>query len=137
MTETNDKTENEPTIEDDNEVKTEEEADTKQDEDKAEKDEDHAENEVNEPTDEDETEENDENTPKKHRGKIWLLILLLLALLAAAAYYFKDQLKELYDKYFGQTTEAVVEETQHALHCRPFLCDSYKMDKPCSNRHSR
>lgn len=137
MTETNDKTENEPTIEDDNEVKTEEEADTKQDEDKAEKDEDHAENEVNEPTDKDEAEEdNDEDTPQKHRGWIWLLILLLLALIAAAAYYFKDQLKELYDKYFGQTTEAVVEETPIVTESEVVAPDTLMVDSLALNQDS-
>lgn len=131
MAETNDKTENEPTIEDDNEVKTEEEADTKEDEDKAEKDEDHAENEVNEPTDKD-----DEDTPQKHRGWIWLLILLLLALLAAAAYYFKDQLKELYDKYFGQTTEAVVEETPIVTESEVVAPDTLMVDSLALNQDS-
>lgn len=144
MTETNDKTVNEPTIEDDNEVKTEEEADTKEDEDKAEKDEDNAENEVNEPSNEDEAEEendeteenDDEDTTKKHRGWIWLLILLLLALLAAAAYYFKDQLKELYDKYFGQTTEAVVEETPIVTESEVVAPDTLMVDSLALNQDS-
>ena len=144
MAETNDKTVNEPTIEDDNEVKTEEEADTKEDEDKAEKDEDNAENEVNEPSNEDEAEEendeteenDDEDTTKKHRGWIWLLILLLLALLAAAAYYFKDQLKELYDKYFGQTTEAVVEETPIVTESEVVAPDTLMVDSLALNQDS-
>ena len=56
--------------------------------------------------------DDDDDDHKKHKGWLWLvLILLILALLAAAAYYFKDQLNELYNKYFGKTAEVAVEET--------------------------
>lgn len=137
MEDTCDKTENEHTVDDESKVKTEEEADTKEDEDMAEKDENNAENEVNEPSDKNEAEENDdEDTPKGHRGWIWLIILLLLALLAAAAYYFKDQLKELYDKYFGQTTEAVVEEIPIVTESEVVTPDTLMVDSLALNQDS-
>ena len=53
----------------------------------------------------------DDEKPKKRHWIILLIILLILALIAAAAYYFKDQVKGLYNQYFGQTIEATVEET--------------------------
>ena len=144
MEETCDKTENKHKAEDDNEseVKNEENTDTKDDENQAEKDENNTEKEVNEPTDKDEAEENDEtesndeNVPQKHRGWIWLVILLLLALLAAAAYYFKDQLKELYNKYFGQTNEAVVEKTAVVTDTTVDVPDTLMVDSLALNQDS-
>lgn len=140
MEDTGDKTGRGHTVEDENEgeIKAEDGSDTKEDEGKAEKDEDNAENEVNEPTDKDEAKEekDDEDIPKRHRGWIWLVILLLLALLAAAAYYFKDQLKELYNKYFGQTTEVVVENTPVVTDSAVAAPDTLVVDSLALNQDS-
>ena len=64
--------------------------------------------------DSDEEEDEDETEEQERKKRPWLVILiiaLIVALLAAAAYYFREQLTELYQQYFGkENTEQVNEE---------------------------
>lgn len=97
------KTENDAEIENENSIK---EAKTDGAEEKAETEtEDITENEVGSET----LKEKDGH--KKRSWIIWLVILLIAALLAAAAYIFKEELKELYQKYFNQTEIVTKEDT--------------------------
>ncbi len=61
-----------------------------------------------------EEKEENENGGKRRAWIICLVILLLLALLAAAGYYFREQLCDLYQQYFGKenTVQVTEEPTQ-------------------------
>lgn len=73
------------------------------------------ENKNEEEEDENDNEKDEEETDNQERKKrpwlVILIIVLIAALLAATAYYFREQLTELYQQYFGpKATEQVSEE---------------------------
>jgi len=85
----------------------------------------------------DEEDDEDETDDQKHKKRPWLVILIIVliaALLAATAYYFREQLTELYQQYFGpkateQVSEEAIQDTSTTVDIDTIATDSLEMEK--------
>lgn len=98
-----------------------------------EKDENDDENDDEEDDEKDDEDETDDQKRKKRPWLVVLIIVLIAALLAASAYYFREQLTELFQQYFGpkateQETQEPIQDTSATLNTDTYLTDSLEVE---------